>query len=164
MRDPGEDNDDYYHQAHLPVREQKEAVGHAVRAVYLYTGMAIIAKYTNDESLKSACERLWDSMTNEKMYVTGGIGGTPEGEAFSYPFHLPNDRMYKFLLCESDGGLSGGNPSRCAAKACSTSTAKMVWVRLLSAKYQSYFELGGAVRVQRKRRHTVYAFVLRSGY
>ena len=56
--------------------------------------MAIIAKYTNDESLKSACERLWDSMTNEKMYVTGGIGGTPEGEAFSYPFHLPNDRMY----------------------------------------------------------------------
>lgn len=94
VRDPGEDNDDYYHQAHLPVREQKEAVGHAVRAVYLYTGMAIIAKYTNDESLKSACERLWDSMTNEKMYVTGGIGGTPEGEAFSYPFHLPNDRMY----------------------------------------------------------------------
>ena len=58
VRDPGEDNDDYYHQAHLPVREQKEAVGHAVRAVYLYTGVAIIAKYTNDESLKSACEAI----------------------------------------------------------------------------------------------------------
>lgn len=89
-----EEEDYFYHQAHRPVRQQDEAVGHAVRAVYLYTGMAEVAKYTGDEELKKACEKLWDSIEHEKMYITGGIGGTPEGEAFSYRYHLPNDRMY----------------------------------------------------------------------
>lgn len=100
-RKEGEE-DYYYHQAHRPVREQDEAVGHAVRAVYLYTGMAQVAKYTGDEELKHACERLWNSIEQEKLYITGGIGGTPEGEAFSYPFHLPNDRMYN-ETCASIG-------------------------------------------------------------
>lgn len=94
--------DYYYHQAHQPVREQDEAVGHAVRAVYLYTAMAQVAKYSGDDELKKACERLWNSIEHEKMYITGGIGATPEGEAFSYAYHLPNDRMYN-ETCASIG-------------------------------------------------------------
>lgn len=98
-----DDSEDYYyHQAHRPVREQEEAVGHAVRGVYLYTAMAQVAKYTGDEGLKTACEKLWDSIEKKKMYITGGIGGTPEGEAFSYNYHLPNDRMYN-ETCASIG-------------------------------------------------------------
>lgn len=83
-----------YYQSHLPVREQKEAVGHAVRAVYLYSGMADVARLTGDDSLYEACKTLWESITKEKMYVTGSIGGTCIGEAFSFPFDLPNDTAY----------------------------------------------------------------------
>ncbi len=83
-----------YSQSHIPVREQTEAVGHAVRAVYLYSSMASVGELTGDSSLKDACRRLWQSVTREKMYVTGGIGGTCIGEAFSYPFDLPNDSAY----------------------------------------------------------------------
>lgn len=83
-----------YHQAHIPVIEQSEAVGHAVRAMYLYSGMADIAKLTNDERLLNACKHLWDSIVNEKMYITGGIGATSLGEAFSFPYDLPNDLAY----------------------------------------------------------------------
>lgn len=85
---------DYYHQAHIPVREQTEAVGHAVRAVYLYSGMADMARLTGDQTLLDACGRLWDSIVNEKMYITGGIGGTHIGESFSFPYDLPNDTAY----------------------------------------------------------------------
>ncbi len=85
---------DYYHQAHIPVREQTEAVGHAVRGVYLYSGMADLARKTGDESLLSACRALWKSTVSEKMYVTGGIGATHLGEAFSFPFDLPDDTAY----------------------------------------------------------------------
>lgn len=83
-----------YYQAHQPVREQTEAVGHAVRAVYLYSGMAEAARLTGDESLKAACRRLWDSITGTKLYITGGIGGTVLGESFSYPYDLPADSAY----------------------------------------------------------------------
>ena len=83
-----------YHQSHLPVREQSEAVGHAVRAGYLYSGMADVAKRTGDEAMFAACERLWDSIVKEKLYITGGVGGTVYGEAFSYPFDLPSDTAY----------------------------------------------------------------------
>lgn len=83
-----------YHQAHLPVRKQSEAVGHAVRAVYLYSGMADVARLTEDEEMYQACRRLWDSIVNEKLYITGGIGGTHVGEAFSFPYDLPNDTAY----------------------------------------------------------------------
>lgn len=85
---------DYYHQAHIPVREQTEAVGHAVRAVYLYSGMADMARITGDEKILKSCEALWDSIVNEKMYITGGIGATHLGESFSFPFDLPNDTAY----------------------------------------------------------------------
>ena len=76
------------------MREQTEATGHAVRAVYLYSGMADVARLKNDESLYAACKRLWDSIVREKLYVTGGIGGTHLGEAFSFPYDLPNDTAY----------------------------------------------------------------------
>ena len=85
---------DYYHQAHIPVREQTEAVGHAVRAVYLYSGMADMARLTGDAALLNACEKLFDSIVNTKMYITGGIGATHLGESFSLPYDLPNDTAY----------------------------------------------------------------------
>ncbi|NLW11141.1 MAG: glycoside hydrolase family 127 protein [Clostridiaceae bacterium] len=86
--------DKAYTQVHLPVREQTEAVGHAVRAAYLYTGMADAALVTGDESLKQACQTLWHNITERKMYVTGAIGSVYEGEAFSSSWHLPNDTAY----------------------------------------------------------------------
>ena len=92
---PGDDSLRYsYHQAHLPVREQTEAVGHAVRAVYLYSGMAELARVDGDDSLLKACRTLWDSTTGKKMYITGGIGGTHIGEAFSFDYDLPSDTAY----------------------------------------------------------------------
>lgn len=84
----------FYHQAHLPVRAQDEATGHSVRAVYLYSGMAAVAKQTGDETLIASCERLWENMIQKKMYITGGIGATHMGEAFSYNYDLPNDTAY----------------------------------------------------------------------
>lgn len=83
-----------YNQAHLPVREQDEAVGHAVRAVYLYSGMADVARLKQDDSLYRACEKLWDDITEKKMYITGGIGSTRIGEAFTFAYDLPNDTVY----------------------------------------------------------------------
>lgn len=83
-----------YRQSAKPVREQKDAVGHAVRAVYLYTGMADLARETGDPTLKEACERLWESITRRRMYVTGGIGSTVIGEAFTVDYDLPNDTVY----------------------------------------------------------------------
>ena len=83
-----------YHQSDRPVREQTEAEGHAVRAVYLYSGMADVARETGDKSLAEACRRLWTDMTCRQMYLTGGIGSTHHGEAFSYDYDLPNDTAY----------------------------------------------------------------------
>ncbi len=83
-----------YHQSHLPVREQEEATGHAVRAVYLYAGMTDVARLSGDEKMWAACKKLWKSATRDKMYITGGIGATHLGEAFSYPYDLPNDTTY----------------------------------------------------------------------
>lgn len=83
-----------YSQCAMPVREQTEAVGHAVRAVYLYTGMAHLYSYLNDKSLFYACERLFDNIVSKKMYVTGGIGSTVIGEAFSVNYDLPSDSAY----------------------------------------------------------------------
>ena len=81
-------------QTHLPVREQTEALGHSVRAMYLYTGMAMLAKETNDEALLNACKVLWDDVTTKKMYVTGGIGSSNIGESFTTGYDLSNDHAY----------------------------------------------------------------------
>lgn len=83
-----------YMQCGKPVREQSEATGHAVRAVYLYTGMAELAAETKDKELFKACGRLWDSITQRQMYITGGIGSTVLGEAFSANYDLPSDTAY----------------------------------------------------------------------
>jgi len=83
-----------YFQAHAPVREQSAAVGHAVRAMYLYCAMADVARETGDASLLEACRRIWSDLSSSKLYVTGGIGSHWEKEAFSEPYFLPNDRAY----------------------------------------------------------------------
>jgi len=83
-----------YYQAGEPVREQKYAVGHSVRAVYMYAGMADVARKTGDDSLMEACRRLWVDMTRRQMYITGGIGSSRYGEAFTYDYDLPNDTVY----------------------------------------------------------------------
>ena len=83
-----------YYQAHKPVRQMDEAVGHAVRQMYLCSGMADAARLTGDDEMWQACRRLWQSTVREKMYVTGGVGGTHDGEAFSRPYDLPSDTAY----------------------------------------------------------------------
>ncbi len=83
-----------YQQSHLPVRKQPDAVGHSVRAVYLYTAMADIAAVTKEPELTEACMRLFDSITKCRMYITGGIGSMVYGEAFSSDYDLPNDTVY----------------------------------------------------------------------
>lgn len=83
-----------YYQAGKPVKEQEVAEGHAVRAVYLYSGMADVARETNDDELLEACKRLWTNMTKKQMYITGGIGSSQYGEAFTYNYDLPNDTIY----------------------------------------------------------------------
>lgn len=86
--------DTEYNQCAEPVRMQKKAVGHAVRAVYLYTGMADAAMETGDTTLAEACKTLWNNITQSRMYVTGAIGSAYEGEAFTKDYHLPNDTAY----------------------------------------------------------------------
>ncbi|MDD4890893.1 MAG: glycoside hydrolase family 127 protein [Phycisphaerae bacterium] len=83
-----------YLQAHLPVREQPEVVGHAVRAMYLLSGMADVAAETGDATLLAACRRLWNDTAARKMYVTGAVGALHNGEAFGRPYELPNESAY----------------------------------------------------------------------
>jgi len=83
-----------YNQSHLPVREQTTAEGHAVRAMYLYSGMADVAAETDDHTLLAACERLWRNVTQRRMYITGGVGSSARGERFTYDYDLPNDTAY----------------------------------------------------------------------
>ena len=91
-----------YLQNTKPLRELSDAEGHAVRAVYLYTGMADLASETGDEELLEACRRLWDSIVNRRMHVTGGIGSADAGEAFTVDYDLPPDTTYN-ETCASAG-------------------------------------------------------------
>jgi len=79
-----------YCQDHLPVREQSQVVGHAVRAMYLYSGMADVASETGDQGLLDACERLWNNVCKKGMYITGGIGPSGSNEGFTSDYDLPN--------------------------------------------------------------------------
>ncbi len=83
-----------YAQDHLPVTEQDEVVGHAVRAVYMYAGMTDIAALYGDTAYARAVDKLWDNMVNKKMYITGGIGARHEGESFGDNYELPNLTAY----------------------------------------------------------------------
>ncbi|MGH2523049.1 MAG: glycoside hydrolase family 127 protein, partial [Anaerolineales bacterium] len=88
-----------YMQAHRPVREQTVVTGHAVRAMYLYSAMADLAaaratRETGDESLWAACEQLWRSVCEERMYLTGGIGPSASNEGFTFAYDLPDETAY----------------------------------------------------------------------
>jgi Uncharacterized protein conserved in bacteria len=91
-----------YNQTHLPVREQRVAVGHAVRAVYMYAAMADIAFLRGDSGMRAACEALWEDVTRRQMSITGGIGQQEYWEGFSYDYDLPNDSTYN-ETCASVG-------------------------------------------------------------
>lgn len=91
-----------YFQVHLPVKEQTTAEGHAVRAVYLYSGMADVALETGDQCLIDACKRLWDNLTKKRMYITGSIGSMSIGESLTFDYDLPNDTNYS-ETCASVG-------------------------------------------------------------
>ena len=83
-----------YSQSHKPVVEQDEAVGHAVRAAYMYAGMADVAALTGDKSYIEAIDKIWENIVGKKMYITGGIGSTASGEAFGKNYELPNMSAY----------------------------------------------------------------------
>ena len=83
-----------YNQDHIPIVQQSTAVGHAVRAAYLYTGMADVAALTGAEGYVAALDRIWNDVVSTKLYVTGGIGAEHEGEAMGDQFHLPNRMAY----------------------------------------------------------------------
>jgi len=83
-----------YSQSHKPVLEQDEAVGHAVRAAYMYSGMADVAALTGDEDYIHAIDKIWDNIVSKKLYITGGIGATNHGEAFGKNYELPNMSAY----------------------------------------------------------------------
>src|SRR5207249_5474320 len=94
--------DTRYAQDHLPVREQSAAVGHAVRAMVFYSGMADVAYESGDPQLIAALHRLHDSVTLRRMYVTGGIGPSSKNEGFTDDFDLPNENAYQ-ETCASAG-------------------------------------------------------------
>jgi len=83
-----------YHQAHKPVREQTEATGHAVRQLYMLSGMADVGALSGDDTLVQAADRLLDNIVNKQMFITGGVGAVNEGEAFSFNYDLPPERCY----------------------------------------------------------------------
>ena len=96
MRGDAEGHELYgeYSQDHIPVTEQTRAVGHSVRAAYLYSGMADIAALTGDDRYVKAIDAIWQDVVSTKLYVTGGIGATGGNEGFSTPYALPNETAY----------------------------------------------------------------------
>jgi len=83
-----------YNQSHIKVVEQTEAVGHAVRATYMYSGMADVAALTGDTSYVKAIDAIWENVAGKKLYITGGIGARAAGEAFGDNYELPNRTAY----------------------------------------------------------------------
>jgi len=83
-----------YNQSHLPVREQSKVVGHAVRAMYMYSAIADLSQELDDEGLKRTCETLWKDVIETKMYITSGLGPAEANEGFTEDFDLPNPTAY----------------------------------------------------------------------
>ena len=93
-RGHGEKGSEEYRQSHVPIIEQDEAVGHAVRAEYFYSGLADVAALTGEQSYIDAIDRIWDNMVSKKTYITGGVGSKHGGEAFGDNYELPNLSAY----------------------------------------------------------------------
>ena len=93
---------DLYSQAHKPVIEQAEAVGHAVRAGYMYAGMADVAAITGDSAVLHAIDKIWSNIVDKKYYITGGVGARHAGEAFGDDYELPNAEAY----CETCAAIA----------------------------------------------------------
>jgi DUF1680 family protein len=94
VRGPGKPHSGEYNQSYKKVTDQHEAVGHAVRATYMYTGMADVAALTGDQQYLHAIDDIWHDVVEKKLYITGGIGATGNGEAFGKPYELPNMSAY----------------------------------------------------------------------
>lgn len=94
MRGRGEKGMDSYRQSHIPVIEQDEPVGHAVRAEYMYSGMADVAALTGDQTYIVAIDKIWENLVSKKLYLTGGVGARREGEAFGDAYELPSLTSY----------------------------------------------------------------------
>ena len=92
-----------YWQNHLPAVEQREAVGHAVRAMYFYSGMADWARYAGDEDYRKAVDAIYENIVSKKLYITGGLGARDENEAFGENYELPNATAY----CETCASVAG---------------------------------------------------------
>ncbi len=96
----GEDPADFHHktheysQSHMPVRGQDQVVGHAVRAMYLYSAMADLAHELHDQSLFDADQRLWEHLCTTRLYITGGLGSSRHNEGFTDDYDLPNETAY----------------------------------------------------------------------
>ena len=95
-------NGEEYNQANKPVIEQDKIVGHAVRATYMYSGMADVSALTGDDSYQKATDKIWNDLLETKLYVTGGIGSAGTNEGFSDPYILPNRTAY----CETCASIS----------------------------------------------------------
>jgi hypothetical protein len=95
-------NGDEYNQAHKPVVDQDKIVGHAVRATYMYSGMADVAAITGNPLYNSALTKIWDDLINTKYYITGGLGSGGDNEGFGEPYFLPNMSAY----CETCASIS----------------------------------------------------------
>ena len=91
-----------YSQDHMPILQQEEIVGHAVRAGYLYSGVADVAALTGDKAYQEALERIWENMSSKKLFITGGIGSRPQGEGFGPNYELNNHTAY----CETCAAIA----------------------------------------------------------
>lgn len=91
-----------YSQDHMPILQQEEIVGHAVRAGYLYSGVADVAALTGDKAYFDALERIWENMSSKKLFITGGIGSRPQGEGFGPNYELNNHTAY----CETCAAIA----------------------------------------------------------
>lgn len=91
-----------YSQDHMPILQQKEMAGHAVRAGYLYSGVADVATLTNDTAYLNALKHLWDNLAGRKLYITGGMGSRAQGEGFGPDYELPNHTAY----CETCAAIA----------------------------------------------------------